>query len=62
MLEVFRAKPVKAEPDVRNRISLHRADMSNFKPNESFWLIIVPYRAFQALTEQNDIQNCLRCV
>ena len=62
MLNVFYDKLAQAASDIRDRISLHSGSMSNFTLNEAFSLIIAPCRAFQALTEQGDIQNCLSCI
>ena len=36
--------------------------MAEFKMDKRYSLIIAPFRAFQALTKENAIQNCLRCI
>jgi hypothetical protein len=36
--------------------------MANFALERKFDLIIAPYRAFQALTEQADQKSCLGCI
>jgi SAM-dependent methyltransferase len=59
MLNVFRSKLSAASEDIRNRIALTRADMSDFTLNDRFSLIIIPFRAFQSLTEESGIRSCL---
>ncbi len=58
---VFRAKPVKAEPDVPEPISLPPGRYSNFMPNESFWLIIVRTARSRPWPAKR-YPKCLRCV
>jgi len=62
MLEVFKEKLASLPGDVRSRIEYIECDMSNFSFSKRFDLIIAPFRAFQALTEEKDINSCLKCV
>ncbi len=62
MLEVFREKLQNAAHAVREQISLVHGNMADFALNRKYSLIITPFRAFQALTEDIDIIGCLRCV
>ncbi|MCL2194533.1 MAG: class I SAM-dependent methyltransferase [Oscillospiraceae bacterium] len=60
MLDVFRAKLPQLAPDVRDRISITQGNMASFDLGEKFPLIIIPFRSFQALTEDADIAGCLQ--
>ena len=62
MLAQCRAKLAATAPEVRARVSLTHGDMAHFDLHQQFGLIIVPFRAFQALTEDADIAACLACV
>ena len=62
MLEIFRQKLAGCASETRAHVSLTQGDMSDFKLNKKFDLIIAPFRAFQALTADMDIEGCLRCV
>jgi len=59
MLAVFRQK---LDDTVKNRIELIHGNMADFNLNKKFDLIIVPFRAFQCLTDDKDIKNSLNCV
>ena len=61
MLAVFREKLAK-KPDLNDKIELIHGNMANFNINRKFTLIIVPYRAFQALTDDRDVDSSLACV
>ncbi len=51
------------EPDdVRSRVTLHHADMSDFALDGSFRLITTPFRSFQHLTTVERQRSCLDCV
>jgi len=58
MLNVFKAKIT----DKSDRITIAHGNMADFSFDKKFDLIIAPFRAFQALTDDTDIQNCLNCV
>ncbi|MCL2530906.1 MAG: class I SAM-dependent methyltransferase [Oscillospiraceae bacterium] len=60
MLQAFRAKLTKLPEDVRQRITITQGNMASFDLGEKFPLIIIPCRAFQALTEDADITGCLQ--
>ena len=60
MLAVFRQKLT--ESDCAGNIRLVHGNMARFQFAERFDLIIAPFRAFQALTEDADIRGCLRSV
>lgn len=62
MLNIFKEKLVNVTEQVRNRVKLINGNMSNFSFDKKYDLIIAPFRAFQALTEVNDINNCLKCI
>ena len=62
MLDVLKKKLEGASESVKNNIQFLKGDMSFFTFDKSFDLIIAPFRAFQSLTEENNINSCLRCV
>lgn len=61
MLEVFSHKLAK-NPEVSDRITLVRSNMAHFELHKKFDMIIAPFRAFQVLTEDDDISRALACV
>lgn len=61
MLEIFRQKLDK-QPELKDRISITHGNMACFRFDRKFSLIIAPYRAFQALTSDSDIQMSLKCI
>ncbi|MCL2772126.1 MAG: class I SAM-dependent methyltransferase [Oscillospiraceae bacterium] len=62
MLDVFRQKLDKLDDKVRNRIEIVHGNMADFNLTKKFDLIIMPFRAFQALTDEKDIENSLNCI
>jgi len=62
MLGVFREKLSRAAPEIQERVTLTQGNMADFALGETFPLVIIPFRSFQALTEEVDIAGCLRCV
>jgi SAM-dependent methyltransferase len=62
MLEVFKKKLENVSEEVKSKIKCVKGDMSNFSFDVKFDLIIAPFRAFQALTQEIDIINTLKCV
>lgn len=65
MLDIFReklAKEVSKQPELAERIKIIHGNMADFSFGQKFPLIIVPFRAFQAVTAQEDIENTLACV
>ena len=61
MLDVFREK-LKAGPELAGKITLVHGNMADFSFDRKFALITAPFRAFQAVTAQEDIENTLSCV
>jgi Methyltransferase domain. len=61
MLDVFRGKPAD-KPELDNKITLIRGNMADFTFDRKFSMIIAPFRAFQCLTDNNDITNSLACI
>jgi SAM-dependent methyltransferase len=59
MLGIFREK-LSAKPELD--IKIVHSNMADFKLDRKFAMIIVPFRAFQALTDDDDIENALTCV
>ena len=65
MLDIFREKVEKeasARPELSSRIKIIHGNMADFSIGRKFALITAPFRAFQAVTAQEDIQNVLSCV
>jgi SAM-dependent methyltransferase len=65
MLDVFRQKLDNADDKVdkvKSKIEIIHGNMARFDLNKKFDLIIVPFRAFQCLTDDKDIANSLDCV
>lgn len=62
MLNIFKEKLALQPTEVQNRISLANGNMADFSFNTRFGLIIAPFRAFQALTRDSNINGCLQCV
>jgi len=63
MLDIFSQKLAGEPQEVSERITLVRDNMARFSlAGKRFALICAPFRAFQALTEPDDIDGCLRCV
>jgi len=61
MLDIFRSK-LKKRPNLKQNITIIHGNMANFSLNKKFSMIIAPFRAFQALTDENDIKNSLNCI
>jgi SAM-dependent methyltransferase len=61
MLGVFREK-LAARPELAEYITLTQGNMADFRFDRKFGLIIAPFRAFQALTDDRDIHSALFCV
>lgn len=61
MLDIFRKKLSKC-PEIADKITIVHGNMANFRLDRKFAMIIAPFRAFQALTEDADIVNCLYLV
>lgn len=61
MLDVFRHK-LTVEPDLKDKIAIVHGNMADFSLNKKFALVIAPFRAFQALTNDSDINSSLKCI
>jgi len=62
MLEMYKNKLKELPNNIQNKIDIVKGNMANFVINKKYSLIIAPFRAFQALTKENDIKNCLNCI
>lgn len=62
MLEICRNKIKNLPKDIQQKIKIINGNMANFNIDKKFSLIIAPFRAFQALTNDNEIKNCLKCI
>lgn len=62
MLEQLEAKRRRLPEDVRQRLHIFHGDMCYFDFGRQFRLIIIPFRAFQALVTDEQQQECLACV
>jgi len=62
MLVIFRDKLSKCPAEVQTRVRIVEGSMTDFDLGQRFALIIMPFRVFQALTEEDDITRCLACV
>jgi len=62
MLDVFKKKLAAADDSIKSRIEIVHGNMADFGFDKKFDLIIVPFRAFQCVTDDKDIENSLKCV
>jgi SAM-dependent methyltransferase len=62
MLEMFNEKLSTTNKELADKITLVKGNMADFKLNKNFGLIIAPFRAFQALTEDGDIKGSINCI
>src|SRR3982751_3148243 len=62
MLDRCREKVAAERPAVRDRITLHEADMRDFDAGEKFALAIIPFRPLQHLTSIDDQLSCLDAI
>jgi len=61
MLGVFREK-LASKPEVADKFVLVHGNMADFSLDRKFAMIIAPFRAFQALTDDRDIERSLTCI
>ena len=61
MLDIFREK-LEQQPELADRVELIHGNMADFSIGRKFSLITAPFRAFQAVTDQKDIEGILSCV
>jgi SAM-dependent methyltransferase len=62
MMESFRKKIKDLPEEAAQRIHLLHEDMTSFKINQKFPLIIIPFRSFHALIDENQQHKCLENV
>jgi len=62
MVERFSQKLQGSHNHLQKLVNIHLGDMSNFNFYRTFEYIIIPWRAFQYLPEQEASSNCLKCV
>jgi SAM-dependent methyltransferase len=62
MLRVAESKRAHESPEVSQRVRLVQGDMTDFSLGQLFALVIIPFRAFQALLTPEDQQRSLTCV
>jgi len=65
MLDIFKEKvanEAKNEPELTDRVKIIHCNMADFSIRQKFALITAPFRAFQVVTAQKDIENTLSCV
>lgn len=62
MLKIYKNKIEKLPQNIQEKIYLKNGNMADFNLNKKFSLIIAPFRTFQALTNDNDIKNSLKCI
>ena len=62
MLDVFRQKLDKLDDNAKKKVELIHGSMADFNLNKKFDLIIAPFRAFQCLTDDKDIDNSISCI
>lgn len=61
MMDIAHEKLEKLPKDVQSRVTFHSGDITNFKLDQKFPLIIIP-SAFKFLLTTDDQLACLRCV
>jgi SAM-dependent methyltransferase len=62
MLEIYKNKIKILPNNIQDNISLIKGNMADFDIDKKFSLIIAPFRAFQCLTKENDINKSLKCI
>jgi len=62
MLEILDEKVRRLAPQIRERISFTPGDMAEFALQMRFSTVLIPFRAFQALTSFEQQRGCLQAV
>ena len=62
MLDRAEAKRVDMPAEAAARVHFQRGDMTDFTLDRRFGLVLIPYRAFQALTDPHDQRRCLAAI
>jgi SAM-dependent methyltransferase len=58
MLDILRSHLEKEPPQIRQRVTLHEADIRTFRTNKKFALVIIPFRPMQHMfTLQDQISS-----
>ena len=61
MLKIFKAK-LDTDPQPEGKVHIVHGNMAKFCLNKKFELVIAPFRAFQALTKDDDALSALHCI
>ena len=62
ILEIFKEKLENVKAEVADRITLVKGNMVSFNIGKKYGLIIAPFRAFQALSDEKDVINSISCI
>ena len=62
MLGQLKVKMENLQEEVKQRIHIIQADMTNFELGRAFTLIIIPFRSFQSLTSEEQQKACLHTI
>ena len=65
MLDIFKEKLTKessTQPELAKRVEIIHGNMADFSIGRKFALITAPFRAFQAVTSQEEIEKVFSCV
>jgi SAM-dependent methyltransferase len=62
MLNQLQTKLDRLPSALKSNVTICHADMADFRLAQRFDLIIAPFRAFQALTDPRDREQCLACI
>lgn len=62
MIEIFKEKLKNAKDEVADKITVVKGNMADFNLGKKYGLIIAPFRAFQALSDEEDIRNSISCI
>jgi SAM-dependent methyltransferase len=62
MLSVLQSKLNRLPMDIARHVHLHRDDMAGFDVRRRFPIIIVPFRSFQALTDEEQVTGALAAI
>jgi len=62
MLDVLRAKLAEEPEEVTKRAGVVHGDMTNFRLDRQFALVIIPFRPFQHVVEVSDQLRCLQSI
>ena len=62
MLDICRSKLESEPPDVRDRVNLVHADMTDFDLKSKFSLVTIPFGPFNSLISVEEQLRCLSCI